>query len=237
MISLASSAARSPMSTTAELFDFLSRRGQPALCQYQGTERIEISGRVLTNWATKVANLVDAHFPTPPERFVLVGPAHWKFFAIAFGVRLLGIEPEWVAGEPAQAADQDLGDALLVTHASADTLEGAGLSAAELIQVDLATLATEFGADLDPFAIDFALEVPAQPDQLLVRITPAEIPQAREGNTLIGPDPQAQTLGHGLLLELALSTWAGGHALVISDDENLAAAQRQEAPRFSVRLP
>lgn len=237
MISLASSAAHSPVTTTAELFDFLAKRGQPALCQYQDQERVEISGRVLVNWATKVANLLDAHFPASALRIVLAGPAHWKFFAVAFGSRLLGIEPEWLGTELEDLAEEDLSDAVLVTNATADAIDGLASSPAELIQVDLATLATEFGGALDPFAIDFALEVPAQPDQLLVRITPTQLPPTRSGNTLLSPDSDGEALTSEQLVGLALGTWAAGDSLVISDEENSATARRQEAPRFSVRLP
>lgn len=235
MISLASSAARSPLTTTAELFDFLGSRGQPALCQYQDQERIEISGRVLVNWATKVANLLDMHFPTPPTRFVLVGPAHWKFFSIVLGARLVGIEPQWLSLSLESVREEDFDDAVLVTDASADQLSELSHMPAELIQVDLATLATEYGDELDPFALDFAVEVPAQPDQLLARIVSTPLPPNRSGNTIIAEQAEAEVVPPAELVEVALGTWAGGSSLVISDAENLETALRQEAPRFSVR--
>ncbi|MFC0582034.1 TIGR03089 family protein [Micrococcoides hystricis] len=234
MISLVSSASSKPVTTVAELIDFLGRRGQPALCQYVGDERIEISGRVLVNWATKVANLIDEHYPVLPSSVVVVGPAHWKFLAIALGTLIHGQQLQWPAASIADAPETDFADSLVFTSADAGELDAVTADPAELVQVELATLATEFAGELDPFALDFATEAPAQPDQLMVQVSEVTLPTARKGNVLLSYELDGQqTLGHEDLAELALATWAGGGSVVISDAQNLEQAQRQEAPALT----
>ena len=69
----------------------LTAEARPRLTWYSGTERVELSGQVLDNWVTKVANfLVEEYEAGPGTRVHLDLPAHWRSVVWAFAVWRVG---------------------------------------------------------------------------------------------------------------------------------------------------
>lgn len=96
-LTLGGSAADIPR-TYPDLLDLLESRPQPALTWY-GTpaagaesERVELSGRVLQNWAIKLIGLLSQESELEPGDTVLVdAQAHWKVAAVVLAAGAL----EW----------------------------------------------------------------------------------------------------------------------------------------------
>ena len=69
----------------------LTAEARPRLTWYSGVERIELSGQVLDNWVTKVANfLVEEYEAGPGTRVSLDLPVHWRSVVWAFAVWRVG---------------------------------------------------------------------------------------------------------------------------------------------------
>lgn len=249
MITLASPSAFRPAATVSELIKFFAPRGQPAISQYSGEERVEISGRVLVNWFNKSVNLFAAEYGTLSENSVFIAPVHWKTVIIALAAKASGSEIFWSATSigdgGVEEIDFDLGTATLFTHEEAPAIETLQDSPAEIVQINLETLAQEFEGELDPFGLDFALEALSQADQLLAPLHDSELPEPAEGNLLVisaaaldalKEDAEARKAfvvvcaSAAEVFEKTLSHWAGGGSVTVSDDANAAAALRQERP-------
>ena len=98
------------MSIATTVLDLLlgEEPAQPRLTWYgPDDERVELSGRVLTNWVTKAANLLAEEAEVEPGSRVLIDvPVHWRSLVWALAT--------WVAGGhlelPGEAEDDDLDD-------------------------------------------------------------------------------------------------------------------------------
>ncbi|MFC6258289.1 TIGR03089 family protein, partial [Kocuria oceani] len=89
------------------LVDKLRRSSHPALIWYgQDGERVELSGRVLDNWAAKTANLwVDELDLQAGDVVALGDEVHWRGLAVALGTWTMGaglrpVDPSGGAPEP-----------------------------------------------------------------------------------------------------------------------------------------
>lgn len=141
------------------------RSGQstsPRLTWYgPDAERVELSGRVLDNWAAKTSNLLQDELDAEPgTRLRLDLPPHWKSAVLALGAWQLGMqvvldatEAELLAtAEPAQAAAAAAFDAVLA--------------------VSLPALAMRWAGALPSGVVDYAAEVRSHGDVFLPHVEP-----------------------------------------------------------------
>ncbi|GEO93434.1 TIGR03089 family protein [Kocuria flava] len=89
----------SPVPSVPRLVDTLRSSPRPALLWYgSGGERVELSGRVLENWAAKTANLWAEELDVVPGDAVTVGAqVHWRTVVAVLGA--------WLAGAAVRPAD------------------------------------------------------------------------------------------------------------------------------------
>ncbi len=156
--------------TFAALLDLLESRPQPAVVWYggavnaEGADRVELSGRVLQNWAVKLIGLFSQESELEPGDTVLVdADAHWKAAAVVLATGALGwsvsvtasgaasVEASGAAAGASEAApgsaDDDaraaaaaaLAPALIITDRPGDWT-GAGVLAQSLGEAELAAL-------------------------------------------------------------------------------------------------
>jgi uncharacterized protein (TIGR03089 family) len=179
-----------PASTPADLLDALlaSDPGRPRVTWYDDAagptrgERIELSGKVLANWAAKGANLlVDELDVEPGDVVTLDLPAHWRLLAWA----LAG----WRAGAVVRLADPSgrlHPSEVLVTHRPrAEPLPGVR----HQVAVALPGLARVWpGPTLPPGTVDAAADGQTQPD----RFDAVQVPAPQDPALDLGggqPDP------------------------------------------------
>lgn len=162
--------------------------GRPRLTWY-GRERIELSGKVLENWAAKTANLLVDECDVEPGGLVLIDlPWHWKSAALALGA--------WYAGATVSTPGPWL-DRVPEVAIGADPAALASSGAPVGLAVALPSLATRFpGLDETPAGrtelIDYAAEVRGHADAYLPGWDPAAGAAA-----LLGP---AGTVSHADLV-------------------------------------
>ncbi len=165
-------APATPADLAAVLRLLTASASRPRVTWYAPGERIELSGAVLDNWVTKIANLLVEEFDAGPgTRVALDLPAHWRTITWAFGVWRVGAA---VVIDPADA------DVVVTTRPLA--AGGVGASGPEVIALTLAGLARRFDGDLPPGAMDGTQAVMTYPDQLAMPVR---------------PDPHALALGAG----------------------------------------
>lgn len=149
--------------------------GRPRLTWYgPGGERIELSGHVLVNWATKTTNLLVEELDAGPGTRVLIDlPPHWRTVVWALGTWQAGacVVPAGPADEPEPAVDTARSAAVaalvpcdvVVTHRP-DDHPGAGRPA--VVAVELPALARRWEGALPPGALDAASAVMTYGDRL-----------------------------------------------------------------------
>lgn len=174
-----------------------SEPGRPRLTWYgAGAERIELSGRVLDNWVTKVANLLVEEYDAGPDTRILVdlGP-HWRTVVWALAA--------WRTGAcVVLPADGDRRTAVRVASecdvvVTADPASHGGVS--DVIAVPLPGLARAWEGDLPPGAVDGAAAVLSHGDVL------TWMPETDPGSPAIEVD------GTGAVFT-DLFAWAQAHA-------------------------
>lgn len=178
----------------------------PVLTWYGlGSERVELTGTVLTNWVTKATNLLQEEADaTPGVRVGLDLPPHWRTLVWALAVWNCGAEVVFPTGpgdfSASGAVDVQVSAAPDAAVTPADAPAQASPSSSDTptapvrIAVALPALARQVD-DLPPGAIDGAAELMAQPDVL---VFPPEW------------DPQAPALPDVLHGELGESNGHGG---------------------------
>jgi uncharacterized protein (TIGR03089 family) len=125
-------------------------------------ERIELSGRVLANWAAKAANLLQDEDIGPGSVVGLDLPTHWRAAYWLLAAWSVGAEVV-VAGPAADPASNQASSDLLVT--SVPQLQG-GKAAGTTVAVTLAALAREWiGDPLTSGTIDEAKELATYGDR------------------------------------------------------------------------
>lgn len=166
----------------------------PRLTWYApGGERVELSGRVLDNWAAKTANLLVEELDAEPgTRFRLDLPAHWKSAVIA----LAG----WQAGGVLVDGDADI-----VFSAGPD--ERPSTQGVAHVVVALGALDLAYRGELAPGDVDYAALV----RQFADSFEPFEPPSADDDAAHLGGESFTQ---RGLLGQLADSYESGARVLV-----------------------
>ena len=156
-----------PASTVlAALADALRRDpGRPLLTFYDDAagERIELSVATFDNWVSKVANLLDSELELGPgDLFGIELPPHWQVPVLVMG--------GWAAGLAVSTTDGPV--QLRVVGPSALASDDVH-DADRVLACSLRPLGGRFAEGLPSGWLDFAVEVPPQPDALLVAQPPA----------------------------------------------------------------
>jgi uncharacterized protein (TIGR03089 family) len=193
-------------------------------------ERIELSGRVLANWAAKAANLLQEDLDAGPGSVVAVDlPTHWRAAYWLFAVWAVGAEPLFsVEGSPD----------VVVTDAP-ERWAGGG---AQLVAVSLPALARGWaGEPLAPGTVDEARELATYGDAFAPWSPPAAdgsvlaAARAAAGSAGLAPGARVMTsAGPADAVRSWLPAWTVDGSLVLvrpagdgRDDER--AAQRAAA--------
>jgi uncharacterized protein (TIGR03089 family) len=146
--------------------------GRPRLTWYgPDDERVELSAKVLDNWVAKTANLLVEELDAGPgSRIAIALPPHWRSACWVLAV--------WSVGACAVIGRSDRRLDVLVSSQARwllhpQPLVGDGARTAAMVAVALPALATSFGPDLPPSAIDAAVDVRSQGDVFLPFVLPA----------------------------------------------------------------
>ena len=159
------------------LIERLEASPRPAVVQYPDAAdpegRVELSGRVLVNWAAKTANLLDVEGLSTGSRVTVDLPAAWKSLAVTLGAVWAGAEltlcPRLLGSAGAESTDA------VLTDRPEQWADHPGV----LIAVSPGATDTEFGAELPVHAVDLSAEVRQQADQFLLPapdLSPATLP-------------------------------------------------------------
>lgn len=166
-----------------ELLELLGTRPQPAVVWY-GPEgdRVELSGRVLSNWATKLIGLLDQEYELSEADAVVVDVAlHWKAAAIALAVAAIGCGVRLGATASADDAQLVITDRPGAWTGSAAQGEEDELGEAELAAVSLGLLDSSFeeatGEQIPAWSLDISAEVRQYPDQLSAPLPAVPLPE------------------------------------------------------------
>jgi uncharacterized protein (TIGR03089 family) len=170
----------------ADWFEAVAASPRPAVVDYAaGEDRVELSGRVLANWAAKTANLLDAEGLGTGSTVAVDLPVGWQPLALLLGTARAGVDVVFTAG--GSAADADL----VVT----DAVSAWADSPAEL-------WAVAPGDDgLPDHALDFTAEVRVQGDRCPLPVPSGDLAAQARGWTdapgLTGTDETDETDGTG----------------------------------------
>lgn len=140
----------------------LSRRQSPSLLWYAPDgERIELSGKVVDNWVSKSANLLEEELQVGPEdTVVFASQLHWKTLIISLAVLECGATARFIdVSHP--GADQV--DQTELEHIVSSELE---LRTAKLLVTDRSSLVTRLSSDVEILAVALGALAPAFPGEL-----------------------------------------------------------------------
>jgi uncharacterized protein (TIGR03089 family) len=183
---------RVPTTLLTALSDALARDpGRPLVTFYDGStgERIELSVKTFDNWVSKVANLLGDELMLEPGDALSVDlPTHWQTTVVVVGA--------WAAGLHIVEAGRP--SAVAVVGPTA--LDAPPDAARAVLAISLRPLGGAFAEPLPEGWLDFAREVPPQPDALLVTAAPRG-----EDLALVS---EAGSLSHAELVETATKTAA-----------------------------
>ncbi|WP_406714616.1 TIGR03089 family protein [Trueperella pyogenes] len=191
---------------TASLYQALLTRGtSPALTWYDADGRIELSGKVLANHVTKIANyLADECGLEPGDELALDLPLHWKTLTWALG----GI----VAGARVTVGTD--GSVVVTTDPQ---VEAGG----EIVALNLDSFAFAWHGQLPDGVADGAAEVMAQPDTLMIAEELANVERVRAGRAISQASVLVKpTIADAVTALVAAS--AGGSIVVVGDDRDPA---------------
>jgi uncharacterized protein (TIGR03089 family) len=199
-------------------------------------ERIELSGRVLANWAAKAANLLQEDLDAGPGSVVAVDlPTHWRAAYWLFAVWAVGAQPLLSSAG---------GPDVVVTDSPA---RWAGVGA-PVVAVSWPALARQWAGDpLPPGAVDEARELASYGDLFVPWATPTAgdsvLATARAAAEAAGLAPGARVMTSAAPADAVrswLPPWTVDGSLVLvrpagdgHDDER--AAQRAAAERVTNR--
>jgi uncharacterized protein (TIGR03089 family) len=171
----------------ADWFEAVAASPRPAVVDYaSGPDRVELSGRVLANWAAKTANLLDVEGLGAGSTVAVDLPAGWQPLAVLLGAARAGAGVVFTAAGPATDAD------LVVTD---------GPSAWAGAPAELWAVASGDG-ELPAHALDFAAEVRVQADRCILPLPAGDLAAQAGSWTDVG--------GAGAVLDLQGT--AGGAA-------------------------
>ena len=208
----------------ADWFEAVAASPRPAVVDYaSGPDRVELSGRVLANWAAKTANLLDAEGLGQDAVVAVDLPAAWQALAVLLGLARAGVQVRFVHAGTGTDAD------LVVSDAPATWAQAPG---------DLwAVTSGEGGVDAPAHALDFAGEVRVQADRCPLPVPAGDLSgqaagwaddSTGTGGPAAGPVPQRWVrherglvvAGNGHRLDRALAgtvlrTWGAGLPVLV----------------------
>lgn len=209
----------------------------PRITHYDPSGRIELSGRVLVNWAAKAANLLVEEFDTQPGEVVLIDlpTGHWRavYWALASwtcGAHVVLTDRRWPEDGAVDPADLFLptpAPDVVITAAPARWAD----SGAQCVAVEPAALARRFGGDVGtaldeaavlstygdvgPEAAEPVADDPALSD-LGYTLTYRELPTPHEGGRVLLPITEETVPLQ--VLALVLAVLAAGGSVVCLDE-------------------
>lgn len=207
--------------------------GRPRLTWYgDDGERVELSGAVLANWASKTINLLVEEFDAAPGTDVVVDlPVHWR--------TAVWVLAAWRTGATVALPDAGLAHPDVVVTDTPDRWDDAG---ADLVVVSLPALARKYDGDLPPGAIDAASAVMTYGDAIgwVPEVDPGRdalvTAAGAVGHKDLVPEPGdgARVLvdGRGAVADVLrelLATWAGGGSVVLTSPATAAALEQDDA--------
>ncbi|WP_129786474.1 TIGR03089 family protein [Promicromonospora panici] len=207
--------------------------GRPRLTWYgDDGERVELSGAVLANWASKTVNLLVEEFDAAPgTRIVVDLPVHWRTAVWALAA--------WRAGATVALPDAGAAHADVVVTDSPHRWADAG---ADLVVVSLPALARRYDGDLPAGAIDAASAVMTYGDAIgwVPEVDPDQdalvTAAGAVGHKGLVPEPGdgARVLvdGRGPVADVLrdlLGVWAGGGSVVLTSPTTAAELELDEA--------
>lgn len=209
--------------------------GRPRLTWYgDDGERVELSGAVLANWASKTVNLLVEEFDTAPgTRIVADLPVHWRTVVWALAA--------WRAGATVvlPGTGIDVTDPEVVVTLDPDRWADAG---ADLVAVSLPALARRYDGELPAGAVDAASAVMTYGDVIgwVPEVDPdqdALVTAAgafRHKDLLPEPGDGARVLvdGRGAVADVLrelLGAWRGGGSVVLTSAATAAELAQDQA--------
>ena len=216
----------------AQALEAVARRPTPALVWRNGSERVELSGRVLVNWVEKAAGLLVDELDVAASDVVTVSPVpHWRLLVIALAALRAGARVDFTHHPEPDA----------VVHAQLETAPDDDAAAQVLLVVADPALAFACSTPLPDDAVDFCDEVRGMPDVYSGFEVPEPAAQALASGTTHGElldaavdaarDAGARTVhlplpdgwGDHELLRLLGTVVAGGAVLVTASPEDATA--------------
>lgn len=167
--------------------------GRPLVTFYDGStgERIELSVKTFDNWVSKIANLLTDELMLEQGDAVRVDlPTHWQSTVTLMGAWSAGLHVVLADAAPAPAASI-VGPA---ATAHPERVEG------QAVACSLRPLGGAFVQALPTGWLDFAVEVPSQPD-----VKVSSVPVRPDDLAVVGASGQ---VSHGQLAQRALETAA-----------------------------
>lgn len=183
-----------------------SAPGRPFVTMYDEAtgERVELSVATFDNWVCKLANLFRAEWDIEPgERLSISLPAHWQSMAVSMAA--------WACGLTVTLAPEDRA---AVSVVGPQALRGPSPSGV-VLACALRPLGRPFTTPLPPGWLDFAVEVPAQPDALLLpyQVAPTETALVTDGDA----STHADLVDRGRAAAAAIGLLPGGRLLTDFD--------------------
>ncbi|GAA2176746.1 TIGR03089 family protein [Arthrobacter parietis] len=255
-----------PLKSVAELCESLrSASGAPRLIWYgPGSERVELSGRVLENWVAKTSNMLVEELDAVAGTVVAVGmPPHWKSLVWALASWRVGavtvLRDETVRNDGTAPGDRTAPDdgAPVDVRLTMDAAPGAPRVGREgdredelLVLVAPGALDMRWPGTLPSGAVDYAATVRAFGDVYLEDPADSGAELIRAGgksftfsDLLDGADQPAEgiwlvpaSLPLLTVLPAAVRIWAAGGTVVLVHPEVEATDRLMEGERVTARL-
>lgn len=158
----------SPTVVTALTDALATEPGRPLVTFYDGAsgERVELSVTTFANWVNKVANLAEDLLLDPGDLVAVDLPTHWLSTVTLLGVWAAGMEVVLSSGKqpsPSIGAGSTGGTVCLSVVGPTATADPAAW-AGQVVACSLRPLGGRFSDPLPNGWLDFAAEVPPQPD-------------------------------------------------------------------------
>ena len=216
--------------------------GRPRLTWYgDDGERVELSGAVLANWASKTVNLLVEEFDAAPGTRVVVDlPVHWRTAVWALAAWRTGATVVLPDGDAAHPDTTHPGRA----HADVVVTDGPDRwadSRADLVVVSLPALARRYDGDLPAGAMDAASAVMTYGDAIgwVPEVDPAQDALVAAGHAVghkdLVPEPgngaRVLTDGRGAVADVLrdlLGVWAGGGSVVLTSAATAVELEQDE---------
>lgn len=202
------------------LLTTVARSSRPHLTFYSGSDgsdRIELSGRVLANWVTKTGNYIAEEGVTRGQVVRIALPVHWRAVVWAWGT--------WVQGVAVCTRGTSAATAVLVTH-EPEAVRGVGPDVL-VVAVPLGPLDLVWDGELPAGAVDGGAAVMTQPD-----VVTAAAPWVEGAVAVAGPGLTFADLGAAIgvgtaeriafaprsvwdLVRRSIAAWSGGGSVVV----------------------